>query len=167
MTRMEALKILKPSGDTVEEVRSAYRAACFKYHPDRGGNEETMKLVNLAWETLEKFGFSKAERKEAFDSAGPSIVEEFLEVWEKLKRVPGVTGELCGTWIWVTGETKHVRNLLKDLGFKWAGKKAAWYWKPEDSWESKGKNYSMDAIRGMWGSKVLEKEESQSAGLGK
>ena len=167
MTRKEALKILMPIGETLEDVKSAYRAACFKYHPDKGGDPEVMKLVNLAWETLQKYGFTKKEREAAMEDTGPSVVEEFMEIWEKLKRVPGVVGELCGTWIWVTGETKHVRHILGELGFNWSQKKQAWFWKPSDSWESKGKNYSLDAIRGMWGSKILEKEEAQSPGLGK
>jgi len=165
MTRMEALKILKPTGDSKDDVKSAYRAACFKYHPDKGGDPEIMKLVNLAWETLCEFGFSSFERKEAFSDSGPSIVDEIMPIWNKLKTIPGVVGEVCGTWIWVTGETKHVRAMLKEMGFSWAGKKQAWYWKPSDSWKSKGKNYSMEAIRGMWGSKTLEKEESQAFGL--
>ena len=33
------------------KVKAAYRAASLKHHPDRGGNESTMKDVNDAWST--------------------------------------------------------------------------------------------------------------------
>lgn len=40
---------------TLEEVKKAYRQACSKYHPDRNpAGAEIMKMVNPAWEYLQK-----------------------------------------------------------------------------------------------------------------
>jgi curved DNA-binding protein CbpA len=35
-----------------EVIRAAYRALARKYHPDKGGSEAQMAMLNAAWETL-------------------------------------------------------------------------------------------------------------------
>jgi hypothetical protein len=35
--------------------------------------------------------------------------------------------ELIGTWVWVSGDTKPVKEELKKLGFSWHAKKICWY----------------------------------------
>lgn len=53
MTEQEALKILnlssKPDPDHLKKV---YRSAAMKNHPDRGGSDEAMKQINIAYEIL-------------------------------------------------------------------------------------------------------------------
>lgn len=55
MTRDEAMKVLEMSpdqlGDT-DALKSAYRVASRKNHPDLGGSEDAMKRVNAAYEML-------------------------------------------------------------------------------------------------------------------
>ena len=34
-----------------------------------------------------------------------------------------ITIELVGSWIWLSGNTKEIKDKLKELGFKWASKK--------------------------------------------
>ncbi len=41
-------------GFSSAELRRAYRAAALRHHPDRGGDLETMKRVNAAYERLRK-----------------------------------------------------------------------------------------------------------------
>ena len=44
------------------------------------------------------------------------------------KRVfSGLTVELAGSWVWVSGDTKPKREALKAHGFRWAPKKEKWY----------------------------------------
>jgi len=51
----EALKILSiDRGYTIDSLKSAYRRAAMKHHPDRGGSHEAMTDVNLAFELLSK-----------------------------------------------------------------------------------------------------------------
>jgi|11BtaG_2_1085332.scaffolds.fasta_scaffold41853_1 curved DNA-binding protein len=41
-----------PKDATDKDLKSAYKKASMKHHPDRGGNEETFKQINEAYSTL-------------------------------------------------------------------------------------------------------------------
>lgn len=75
---------------------------------------------------------------------------------EALKAVEGVDVELCGTWLWIDGQTYEVKEQLKALGCKWSRNKKRWYWHDasKKGW-SNGKT-QMDDIRLKYGSKWVE-----------
>ena len=37
---------------TGEDLKKAYRKACLKHHPDKGGDEELFKEIQIAYDTL-------------------------------------------------------------------------------------------------------------------
>lgn len=74
-------------------------------------------------------------------------------------KLQGVGVEVCGTWIWCGGNTYPHRAWLKSAGFRWANKKAKWYWHDPNQKRSKGKAMSMDWIRWKHGSVVVTEEE--------
>ena len=41
----------------------------------------------------------------------------------------GIEIDLIGTWIWITGDTKPVKDQLKEAECKWHGKRGCWYFK--------------------------------------
>ena len=53
MTRETAYKILEIDPSQELDLKAAYRKAALKNHPDHGGSEELMKLVNQARDVLE------------------------------------------------------------------------------------------------------------------
>ncbi|MCP5115282.1 MAG: J domain-containing protein, partial [bacterium] len=64
----------------------------------------------------------------------------------------GLDIEICGAWVWVTGETFAHKDTLKAVCFKFAGKKKAWYFRPEN-WKSKSRgDTTLDDIRDLYGS---------------
>jgi len=167
MTVDQALSILFGSKDQAERtedaVKRAYRAKAKEYHPDRGGDVELMKLLNLAYETLQKVEFSWADWQEVKARGQQPLTQTMREMWEAVKDFPGITVEIIGTWMWVSGNTKAVKEELKAHGFKFARSKMAWYFH-EGYYRKRSKEaYSMDGIRDMWGYEVLrdEKEEQK------
>ena len=86
---------------------------------------------------------------------------EFNEAWSNVNlfrdklnaiiNVPGIEIEIVGLWIWVTGQTKFVKELLKEAGFFLASKKLAWYWRPESAAGGRGV-LSLDEVRAKYGS---------------
>jgi len=64
----------------------------------------------------------------------------------------GINIEVCGNWVWLSGDTKPHRDAIKAAGFKWASKKLMWYFRPEEWSSSNRKNTSIDDIREAHGS---------------
>ena len=156
MKLQDAAKILDLSGDTTPaSVKKAYQRAASKYHPDRNpAGVEMMKAVNLAYETLKDFQGSLEQGVEGY-------ADELNNVLNKIIELSGIQIEVCGAWIWVTGNTKpHAKSLgrKEGAGLFFASKKKAWYYRPSD-WKSASRgSYSMDDIRGTHGSVVVGKE---------
>jgi len=71
-----------------------------------------------------------------------------------LSMVTGLEGlfvELVGTWIWVSGNTFPHKEILKELGFKWASKKMMWSWHKETDKCRSYKNQTMDEVKRKYG----------------
>lgn len=100
-------------------------------------------------------------RKSAGDYHDLDEVEATLR--EKIEAAlnMGLTVELMGLWVWVTGDTKPHKEELKAAGFKWAPKKETqpWYFAGVPTFNRKPQ--SLDAIRNAYGSMQFNKEEQK------
>ena len=70
-----------------------------------------------------------------------------------------ITIELVGSWVWVSEDTKEIKEKLKELGFKWASKKKMWFYG-----EMKGRNpqeKSMEEIKSKYGSETLKTNDKK------
>lgn len=152
-----AAKVLGISGEiTPEIVKAAYRRAAMKYHPDRNpAGLVMMKAVNAARAALADFVGSLNHSEAAGEYGG-----DLNDAISHLLHSVGLDLEICGAWLWVTGETKAHKDVIKafetDSGnkFRWHSKKTAWYFAPNDfkgRRRSKG-NVSMEDIRDTYGS---------------
>jgi len=110
-----------------------------------------MKLVNAAYDDLKEFsgevevGFKGAEKYgEQINAALNAIIDLGMEI------------EICGAWVWVSGNTKPHKDRLKEAGFKWASKKACWYFRPEDYKGQSRKSWSMNDIRNKYSANLLK-----------
>ena len=157
MTREQAINILKPKGNGQDDIKAAFREQALRYHPDRNEHGlELMKLINLAFEFLKK---NQGKWDVNHGSNDTPLTEQLQAVFDKFKRFPGLKVELCGTWLWVGGETKRYKTELKEAGLKWSRNKVKWYWSPPGYRKMNKKKFSMDQIRYSFGSMNLNSEE--------
>ena len=85
--------------------------------------------------------------------------QEFMKIINQIIFFDGIKIELCGSWIWVSGNTKEYKEQFKALGFYWASKKKMWYWRnQEDATRSRG-GFTMDEIREKYGSETYETKQ--------
>jgi hypothetical protein len=153
MNNIDAAKILNISGELTKEIiKRAYRVASSLYHPDRNSaGLQMMQMVNEAYQVLKDFtgcveGVSEAEAEN--QDYGFTLSEAL----QSIINLDGLDVEICGSWVWVTGDTKAHKAILNEAGFKWASKKVAWYLRPEgDRAKYRGK-CSLDDIRERHGS---------------
>ena len=54
--------------------------------------------------------------------------DEFRDIVERLLRMDGLEVELCGSWLWIGGNTREHKDGLKTAGCRWSSNKKLWYW---------------------------------------
>ena len=146
MTREEILREFK-GVEGINEAKKIYKNLAKKLHPDMvGGDEESFKLLNAIYTDL-------IEHKIYF-SNDFKIDVELEKIISLILHFENITIELVGSWVWVSGDTKEIKEKLKEIGFKWASKKMMWYFG-----EMKSKNptpKSMEEIKSKYGSETLK-----------
>ena len=150
MTREEILREFK-GVEGINEAKKIYKTLAKKLHPDVGGNEESFKLLNAIYTDL-------IEHKIYF-SNDIKIDIELEKIISLILHFENITIELVGSWVWVSGDTKEIKDKLKELGFKWASKKKMWYFG-----EMKSKNptpKSMEEIKNKYGSETLKTKDKK------
>ena len=84
-------------------------------------------------------------------NASTETPNQFKDLIAKLMKMDGITIEVIGCFVWVTGDTKPYKEQLGELCFRWHGSKKAWYLKPENYRKRNSKEYGFDEIRAMYG----------------
>lgn len=150
MTREEIIKEFSEVTG-INEAKKVYKTLAKKLHPDVGGSEEEFKLLNAIYNDF-------IENKIYFSNEF-KIDLDLEKIISQILHFENITIELVGSWIWLSGDTKEIKDKLKELGFKWASKKKMWYYG-----EMKGKSHgekSIDEIKGKYGSRTFKKKENE------
>ena len=145
---------------TIEELRKRYRELLKQFHPDNGGDEETMKAINIEYDKL--FDVLNKESKSDGQTDTYDQNAENQAFKEILNQIIGykMEIELIGRWIWCFNCFAY-KDRLKELGFKFAPKKKAWTWHyGEFSRYHKGE-ISIDDIRAKYGSQKVTRQSKQ------
>jgi glutamate/tyrosine decarboxylase-like PLP-dependent enzyme len=127
------------------------------HHPDRGGDNETMKQLNLAFEKFFNMlkNFHKTVDGKKYEKACAETPKEFVDLIDALVKLHGLVVEICGSFVWVSGNTKANKEALKALGLRYSGNKQAWYKAPAGYRKSSNRKFTMDEIRTCYGSNVV------------
>lgn len=137
---------------TLQEAKELYRTLAKENHPDKGGDTSIMQEINAEFEHCcknEMFG-----EKSNFNSY--YNIDEFQEVINKIAHLDNIIIEVCGLWLWISGDTRKHKETLKAAGCRWASKKFRWYWRPEQENFKRTKNLDMFEIRLKYGSSIIE-----------
>lgn len=105
---------------TLEELRKEYKRLVKENHPDNGGSEEAIKVINVEYEIsfhiLEKTDTASSNK---FNMREDEMLRAIINAIVNLN----IEIEICGSWIWVSGNTYSCKDELKSNGFHWASKK--------------------------------------------
>jgi len=138
----------------INEAKKIYKTLAKKLHPDVGGSEEEFKILNSVYNHIIEHNiyFSNDSK---FDLELEKIISQILHYED-------IIIDIIGSWIWLDGNTKPIKNILKDLGFKWAPKKKKWYYGEMKSRNLKPK--SMEDIKAKYGCETLKTEGNRRLG---
>ena len=156
---------------TLEELKKTYRRLAMQYHPDRGGDNETMAAINNAYEKTFEDLKTRNNRKANANQQGYRYTNEtaadYINIIAQLLKFDGLIVELCGYWIWVSGNTYAAKETLKATGFRWSTSKKKWYFDTLTGNKEK-KHFcgrtSMAQIRMKYGSVTFEGDSTADDG---
>ena len=153
---------------TAEDVKQAYKRLARDLHPDCNHDRDTTaefqemsRQYEEAWKRCRNT--HKNAEGETYQKESTEDASVYADLINALLPMPGLMIELCGSWLWITGNTKEHKDSLKALGFRYSSNKQAWYFHIEPYHKHGKGNKSMDDIRDMYGSqKFATKTEEYS-----
>lgn len=147
---------------TIEAIKKQYHALALRWHPDRpNGDLATMQQINAEFDKLRKLYYNVHEAAngnvytDEQQDRSDDVTANFIDIIDQLIHMEGLLIEVCGSFLWLGGNTYEHKAEIKSMGFRWASKKRRWYLAPK-GWKKKGRReLSMDEIRDTYGSKVV------------
>jgi len=130
----------------INAAKKIYKILARKLHPDVGGSTEMFKILSEVYTNILENG-TNFLNDSAFDLEIEKIISQILHYED-------ITIEVIGSWIWLTGNTKPIKEVLKELNFKYASKKMMWFYG-----EMKGRNpkqKSMEDIKAKYGCQTVK-----------
>lgn len=133
-----------------DSLKTRYKELVKQYHPDLGsGDLESMQLINAEYDYL-LANLAKLHDK----TINPEAEDSFKDMILELSKLDLII-EICGSWLWLHGDTKPIKEDLKALGCHWAAKKKLWYWASGPKKSRRG-NFTMSEIRAKYGSYTVD-----------
>ena len=112
------------NAETIGDLRKAYLEATLKYNTPK-----ILEKVNAMY--IDKFDAVKSMRRstkgKVYEKPTEEICSFFLNAVNTLKGIEGIEFAMDGDWLWVTGDTKPVKDTLKSAGCFYSAKRKAWY----------------------------------------
>ena len=142
--------------NSLEELKREYRRLVMINHPDHGGDTATMQAINAEHDALFEALKAKHNAEHDADHQTTETPEEFRKIIDALLRLDGVEVELCGSWLWIGGNTRAHKDDLKAAGCRWSSGKKLWYWRHSEdanSWH-RGRS-TIGEIRTKYGSQYF------------
>lgn len=152
--------------NTLQELRKQYKELLKQHHPDNGGNVADMQSINAEYDKLFKMLKDRHVNSQTANSDKKDTDynnmkydfeedEKLREMLNKIINFSGITIEIIGNWLWCF-DSYGYRKELKELGFKYAKNKKAWYFHTEAFRKRSHRTLSINDIRNYYGSTEVE-----------
>ncbi len=152
--------------DSLDDLRKEYHRLALINHPDRGGDEDTMKAINNEFERLSKLLiYANSTFTQSRKDYEYKVSEELQIIINLVINLVGIEIEIMGSWVWLTGNTYANKDLIKAAGFMFSHQKSAWYWHSGDYRKRSGKMGSLDDVRAFWGSEKVEQQNNSEKSI--
>lgn len=157
--------------ETLDDLKQEYRKLMMRYHPDRNPNntEEATRIsqeINAEYEYLFNLVKNIKRNKEGetytSNQQTQEAPDEFINIINALMKYDSISIDLVGSWLWIGGDTKAIKEELKALGFKYAPNKCRWYKTFEPYKKKTSTIYTYDALKSMFGFTNFKEAENET-----
>ena len=149
---------------TAEDVKATFKKLCKELHPDMNPGKDTTAAFQAmyneyetAFNSLKNVHVNSKGETYTRTAGTTETPKEYADLIIQLLKIPGLIVELCGAWLWITGDTYENRETLKALHFKFSSKKSAWYYHRDPYKKHSKKEFSLNDIRNRFGSVTFER----------
>ena len=129
MIQLRIMKKLKYFNQckSLDEVKAEYKRYVQRLLPREGNAGDPSELVHVENE------YHEISQRPKFQDLTEEVKEEYLGYPNKVKILIrlGLDLEMCGSWLWVSGNTIDHKEQLKELGLRYSPNKKMWYYRPK------------------------------------
>jgi hypothetical protein len=135
---------------TPEEIKKTYRDLARQHHPDLGGDLETMKIINAQYHDALNGQNGRVNDGRTY-KYNRKAEQEIMDVIAELLKLPNLEISLIGYWVWIQGDTKPSKDILKANGCRWHSGRSCWYWKPSWCGRSRSNPGGLETLAAKYG----------------
>lgn len=154
---------------TVEEIKKEFRRLAMENHPDRGGDTATMQEIieqyHAALKGCDKQTSKDADNRPHTYNYSQPLEQEIVNKIDELIRAGVASANveiwLIGTWVWIVGDTKPIKETLKKSGCTYHGKRQCWYWQNDGHAHRFSRKASMSDLAQKYGAAQFGEEEEK------
>jgi hypothetical protein len=145
----------------LDSLKKQYLKLAKKYHPDAGGTTIQFQELQNEYERLFKKLLNGSGLSEEAKENEVEIDKEIRNIIDALVNLENLNVELIGKWLWISGETYPVKDVLKSAGLQFIKKAGVPYWVYKGS-ESAGRGkMSMEEIKNKYGSSKIDLKKTK------
>lgn len=147
--------------EDLDSLKKQYLKLAKKYHPDAGGTTIQFQELQNEYERLFKKLLNGSGLSEEAKENEVEIDKEIRNIIDALVNLENLNVELIGKWLWISGETYPVKDVLKSAGLLFIKKAGVPYWVYKGS-ESAGRGkMSMEEIKNKYGSSKIDLKKTK------
>lgn len=155
---------------TQKEAKSLYHKLCRQYHPDISGYDTTsiMQEINAEFERVFEAlpsdskagaGENKKDNAKTGNTTTKQTAQKFMKIIQRLVKCEGLTIEIVGSWIWLSGDTFKYMRCIKQMGFKYSTKHKKYYLSDDSAASHRRSKYTFNQICDKYGVEQVETEK--------
>lgn len=151
----------------IDDLKREYKKMAKKLHPDAGGTKEQFQELQRQYEKLLKDLLAGSDLSKDQQVNEMAIDKQLRDIIDQLIVLPNIDVELIGKWIWVSGDTYPIKDVLKSAGLTFIKKAGKPYWVYKGVESSGRGNLSVEEIRSKYGSHKMDLKPTKKIGYGR
>ena len=113
---------------TLDDLKKQYFKLAKTHHPDAGGTTADFQNLQAEYEILIRKILNGTNLSSEEKNNEIVIDENLRQAIDTVIHLPGISIDLVGKWIWISGNTFPIKDFLKNAGFVFFKKAGTAYW---------------------------------------